>query len=61
MLLLRPDAPQLAHVHALIAAFVAETNSRYAAQILADWDHVQAQFWRVWPRELAERAAALPA
>ena len=55
VLLMRPDEAQTARVRQLIEDFVTATNSRYAAQILADWDHVQTQFWRVWPRELAQR------
>ncbi len=55
VLLLRPDEDHMVHVRGLIEGFVAETNSRYAAQILTDWDQVKKQFWRVWPRELAQR------
>jgi glutamate synthase domain-containing protein 3 len=55
VLLMRPDAGQIAHVQQLVEDFVVQTNSRYAAQILTDWAQVQAQFWRVWPRELEAR------
>jgi glutamate synthase (NADPH/NADH) large chain len=57
VLLLRPDDAQLEHIRTLVGDFVAATNSRYATQLLADWDDVKPHFWRVWPRELAARQA----
>ena len=55
VLLVRPDADQLAHVRSLIELFAAETNSRYAARLLTEWELHKAHFWRVWPKEIAAR------
>ncbi len=38
----------------LIQRHVAETNSRFAATILNDWDRESAKFWQVVPRDYAK-------
>ena len=41
----------------LIAEHAAETGSRFAADILRDWDVVRGQFWQVCPKEMVGRLA----
>jgi glutamate synthase (NADPH/NADH) large chain len=38
-------------VRDLVARHVAETNSRYAARLLHDWDRTLPQIWQVVPKE----------
>ncbi|WP_114392419.1 glutamate synthase large subunit [Oleisolibacter albus] len=40
---------------ALIAEHVAETGSRWAAQLLNDWPLVRGRFWQVVPKEMLHR------
>ena len=42
-------------VHDLIADHAAETNSRWAAALLAEWDKTRAQLWQVVPKEMLSR------
>jgi glutamate synthase (NADPH/NADH) large chain len=39
----------------LIEAHVRETQSRFAAQLLNDWDLVKGRFWQVVPKEMVNR------
>jgi glutamate synthase (NADPH/NADH) large chain len=34
---------------------VRETQSRFAAQLLNDWDLVKGRFWQVVPKEMVNR------
>jgi glutamate synthase (NADPH/NADH) large chain len=61
VLLERLDDAQKLHVRGLVEQFAAETNSRYAARVLTEWDLLSGQFWRVWPIEIAARQQALAA
>ncbi|MGP1397183.1 MAG: glutamate synthase large subunit [Inquilinaceae bacterium] len=40
---------------ALIAEHLAETQSRFAEQLLLDWDFERANFWQVVPKEMVDR------
>ena len=40
---------------ALIEEHIEETGSRWAAQLLNDWDLVRGQFWQVVPKEMLSR------
>ena len=42
-------------VHDLIAEHAAETGSRWAAALLAEWDKTRAQLWQVVPKEMLGR------
>ncbi len=57
---INPDSltwQRVAHPHweqvlrELVAQHVAETNSRYAARLLNDWDWTLPRFWQVVPKE----------
>ena len=39
----------------LVAEHAAETGSRFAADLLRDWDMVRGQFWQVCPKEMISR------
>jgi glutamate synthase (NADPH/NADH) large chain len=39
----------------LIAEHASETQSAFAARLLADWDRVRVFFWQICPREMVER------
>jgi glutamate synthase (NADPH/NADH) large chain len=43
------------HCRALLAAHVAETQSRWAARILRNWDTEKRRFWQVVPKEMLTR------
>jgi glutamate synthase (NADPH/NADH) large chain len=42
-------------LRSLIAEHAAETGSRFAADLLRDWDMVRGRFWQVCPREMISR------
>jgi glutamate synthase (NADPH/NADH) large chain len=42
-------------VKSLVEEHVAETQSRFAAQLLNDWDRVRSRFWQVIPKEMVHR------
>ena len=42
-------------LRSLVAEHAAETGSRYAADLLRDWDVVRGQFWQVCPKEMIAR------
>ncbi len=42
-------------LRALVAEHAAETGSRFAADVLRDWDAMRRQFWQVCPREMVDR------
>jgi glutamate synthase (NADPH/NADH) large chain len=42
----------------LIEEHVHETQSRFAEQLLVDWDRASKHFWQVVPKEMLERLAA---
>jgi glutamate synthase (NADPH) large chain len=42
----------------LVEAHVRETQSRFAEQILVDWERERQYFWQVVPKEMLERLAA---
>ena len=42
-------------VHDLIAEHAAETDSKWAAALLAEWDKTRAQLWQVVPKEMLSR------
>ncbi|HZH25853.1 MAG TPA: glutamate synthase large subunit [Azospirillaceae bacterium] len=44
-----------AMLRALVEEHVAETQSRFAAQLLNDWDIVKGRFWQVVPKEMLHR------
>ncbi len=44
-------------LRSLIAEHAAETGSRFAADILRDWDVMRGQFWQVCPKEMISRIA----
>jgi glutamate synthase (NADPH/NADH) large chain len=44
-------------LRALIDEHVRETQSRFAAQLLNDWDLVKGRFWQVVPKEMLSRLA----
>ena len=44
-------------LHALIVEHAAETDSKWAAELLLDWDRARTQFWQVCPREMLGRLA----
>jgi glutamate synthase (NADPH/NADH) large chain len=39
----------------LIAEHAAETGSRFAAELLRDWDRVRDSFWQICPKEMIKR------
>ncbi len=60
---INPDSltwQRVAHPHweqvlrELVAQHVAETNSRYAARLLNDWDWTLPRFWQVVPKEFVK-------
>ncbi len=46
-----------ASLKALVERHAAETGSRFAQYLLADWDGAQARFWQIIPREMLGRLA----
>jgi glutamate synthase (NADPH/NADH) large chain len=44
-------------LRALVAEHASETNSRYAAMLLHDWDQERGRFWQVVPKEYARYLA----
>jgi glutamate synthase (NADPH/NADH) large chain len=44
-------------VQALIAEHVAETGSKWAAGLLAEWDRTRERIWQVCPKEMVSRLA----
>ena len=44
-------------VHSLIAEHAAETGSKWAAGLLAEWDRTRDRLWQVCPREMLTRLA----
>ena len=42
-------------VHALIEEHVAETGSKWAAGLLAEWDIVRSRIWQICPKEMLAR------
>jgi glutamate synthase (NADPH/NADH) large chain len=42
-------------LRSLVAEHAAETGSRFAADLLRDWDVVRSQFWQVCPKEMISR------
>ena len=42
-------------LRSLVAEHAAETGSRFAADLLRDWDVVRGQFWQVCPKEMVAR------
>ena len=42
-------------LRSLVAEHAAETGSRFAADLLRDWDMVRGQFWQVCPKEMVSR------
>uniref|UniRef100_UPI00286E3E98 glutamate synthase large subunit n=1 Tax=Sandarakinorhabdus sp. TaxID=1916663 RepID=UPI00286E3E98 len=44
-----------AHVHALITEHAAETGSKWATGLLAEWDRTRASIWQVCPKEMLSR------
>jgi len=41
----------------LVERHVAETDSKWAAEILSNWDHALSRFWQVCPKEMLSRLA----
>ncbi len=41
----------------LVEEHVRETQSRFAEQLLVDWDRERERFWQVVPKEMLERLA----
>ncbi len=44
-------------LHALIAEHAEETGSRFAKELLRDWDLCRNDFWQVCPKEMIRRLA----
>ncbi|MDB5461404.1 MAG: hypothetical protein JWO72_3145, partial [Caulobacteraceae bacterium] len=44
-------------LHALVSEHAAETGSRFAKELLRDWDRVRGAFWQVCPKEMIKRLA----
>ena len=42
-------------LRSLVAEHAAETGSRFAQDLLRDWDMVRGQFWQVCPKEMISR------
>ena len=42
-------------VHALVTEHVEQTDSRWAAGLLLDWDRARDRFWQVCPKEMLQR------
>ena len=42
-------------LRSLVAEHAAETGSRFAADLLRDWDVVRGQFWQICPKEMISR------
>jgi glutamate synthase (NADPH/NADH) large chain len=42
-------------LRSLTAEHAAETGSRFAADLLRDWDMVRGQFWQICPKEMVSR------
>ncbi len=42
-------------LRALVEEHVAETDSKWAAELLLDWDRARADFWQVCPKEMLGR------
>jgi glutamate synthase (NADPH/NADH) large chain len=39
----------------LVAEHAAETHSRFAADLLRDWERVRGAFWQICPKEMLSR------
>jgi glutamate synthase (NADPH/NADH) large chain len=44
-------------LHGLVTEHAAETGSRFAKELLRDWDRVRGSFWQVCPKEMIKRLA----
>jgi glutamate synthase (NADPH/NADH) large chain len=44
-------------LHGLISEHAEETGSRFAKELLRDWDRVRGHFWQVCPKEMIKRLA----
>ena len=44
-------------VHGLIEEHAAETGSKWAAALLAEWDRTRGQLWQICPKEMVSRLA----
>ena len=44
-------------LHALVSEHARETSSRFAKELLRDWDLVRGAFWQVCPKEMVSRLA----
>jgi glutamate synthase (NADPH/NADH) large chain len=44
-------------LHALVSEHADETGSRFAKELLRDWDRVRGAFWQVCPKEMINRLA----
>ena len=44
-------------LHGLVSEHAEETQSRFAKELLRDWDRVRDHFWQVCPKEMIKRLA----
>jgi glutamate synthase (NADPH/NADH) large chain len=44
-------------LHALVTEHADETGSRFAKELLRDWDRVLNSFWQICPKEMIARLA----
>jgi glutamate synthase (NADPH/NADH) large chain len=44
-------------LHGLVSEHAEETSSRFAKELLRDWDRVRGHFWQVCPKEMVKRLA----
>jgi glutamate synthase (NADPH/NADH) large chain len=44
-------------LHGLVSEHAEETGSRFAKELLRDWDRVRGHFWQVCPKEMIKRLA----
>ena len=44
-------------LHGLVTEHADETQSRFAKELLRDWDRVRNHFWQVCPKEMVKRLA----
>jgi glutamate synthase (NADPH/NADH) large chain len=44
-------------LHGLVTEHAEETGSRFAKELLRDWDRVRGSFWQVCPKEMIARLA----
>jgi glutamate synthase (NADPH/NADH) large chain len=42
-------------LHGLVSEHAEETGSRFAKELLRDWDRVRGSFWQVCPKEMVKR------